>query len=177
MAYGQRYEIKANAIYSLFGQAVASKLKYPHIRLQTANGSPVTLKLAGSMSKYRGEIMITNGGQYGTPNNVYYGRITTQGVYISTDSVTPDVLDLLARLGDNPAQVAADYGKLTGNCCFCGLKLDDARSTAVGYGPVCAKHFGLAWGKSHGWNERPRDEKFWGDDLTPDATTVMAVRS
>ena len=31
-------------------------------------------------------------------------------------------------------------------CCFCNRALEDERSTAVGYGPICAGHFGLAWG-------------------------------
>ncbi len=28
-------------------------------------------------------------------------------------------------------------------------ELTDQQSTEVGYGPVCAKHYGLKWGKKH----------------------------
>ena len=53
----------------------------------------------------------------------------------------------LKAFAADPETVAAQYGSLTGNCCFCGRKLTDDRSTNVGYGPVCADKFGLNWGK------------------------------
>jgi hypothetical protein len=37
---------------------------------------------------------------------------------------------------------AQAFGKLHGFCCNCGIDLDDDRSLAVGYGPVCAGHNG-----------------------------------
>lgn len=46
----------------------------------------------------------------------------------------------------DPEGTAAAYGHLTGACCFCRRALSDERSVSVGYGPVCADHFGLAWG-------------------------------
>lgn len=42
---------------------------------------------------------------------------------------------------------AALHGKMTGKCCFCNSPLIDQKSTDVGYGPVCAKHYGLPHGK------------------------------
>ena len=53
----------------------------------------------------------------------------------------------LREFADDPARVAGEHGRLTGNCCFCHHTLEDARSTAVGYGPVCASHYGLPWGE------------------------------
>ena len=47
----------------------------------------------------------------------------------------------------DPVKVAADFGKLNYNCCFCSKGLDDQQSLDVGYGPVCAKHYNLPWGK------------------------------
>ncbi len=47
----------------------------------------------------------------------------------------------------DPAPMAAAHGIKTGRCCFCDIALDTPESKAVGYGPVCAKNFGLAWGK------------------------------
>ena len=44
--------------------------------------------------------------------------------------------------------MARSHGHRTGYCCFCGqLLTDEERSVAFGYGPVCAKHWGLPWGK------------------------------
>lgn len=37
---------------------------------------------------------------------------------------------------------AQAFGRLHGFCCNCAKDLDDDRSLAVGYGPVCAGHFG-----------------------------------
>jgi hypothetical protein len=105
---------------------------------------PVVLNRAGDKSKYTGQIMVTDGQPFGM--NKYFGRIDQSGVFHATDSATVAVSELLRRLGENPAEVASEYGRLTGNCCFCSRKLDDARSTAVGYGPVCAEKFGLEWG-------------------------------
>ncbi len=53
--------------------------------------------------------------------------------------------DLSAFKAD-PVAYMAEQGKKEGNCCFCSRDLTDERSTAHGYGPICAKHYGLAWG-------------------------------
>ena len=47
------------------------------------------------------------------------------------------------------AQEAADLGHASHHCAFCGLELTDdgeGRSVEVGYGPICAKKYGLPWG-------------------------------
>ena len=129
-------------IFSLFEYAIAHTLKYPKVRLQTANGRHVCLSRAGSKSKFTGQIMVTDGRPFGA--NTFYGRVTLDGEF-QTYSVNHEVIMLLSRLSDNPALVASEYGRLTGNCSFCDLPLCDARSTAVGYGPICAKHYGLPW--------------------------------
>jgi uncharacterized protein DUF6011 len=130
-------------VFALFEQAISHSLKYPAIRLRDANGSPVVLKRAGDKSKYTGQIMITDGGPFGA--NRYFGRIDKDGVFHATAASNSAVSDILARLSGNPVEVAKECARLTGNCIFCGLPLKDTRSTANGYGPICAKHFGLPW--------------------------------
>src|SRR6266853_2944483 len=135
--------LNASGVFSLFEHAIAHSLKYPKIRLQTSTGQNVVLSRAGDKSKYTGQIQIKDGRPYGA--NTYFGRIDTAGIFhVSTADAS--VSALLARLSDNPAEVASEYGRLTGQCCFCGLAMKDARSTAVGYGPIWADKFGLAWG-------------------------------
>ena len=56
------------------------------------------------------------------------------------------ITDLLTRFAADPAKVASEHGALTGSCCFCNKALKDERSTQVGYGSTCAKHYGLPWG-------------------------------
>ena len=131
-------------ILELFTKA-KTHLKWPKIRLRTEEGHPVVLAVAGNASKYTGQVMVTDGGKFG--QNVYYGRITQEGDYLPTQKSGEAVVKLLERFAVNPAKVAAEYGKLTGNCCFCRLPLTDPKSTSVGYGPICAGHYGLPWGQ------------------------------
>jgi hypothetical protein len=143
MATQSLFQVEAAGVFALFEQAISNALKYPKIRLQTTSGAPVVLSRAGDKSKYTGQVMVTDGRPYGA--NTYYGRVDTNGVFYPTFDA-PAVTDLLARLSRDPAGVASEYGRLTGQCCFCGLSLKDTRSTAVGYGPICAEKFGLPWG-------------------------------
>ena len=119
-------------------------MKFPAIRLTASDGTPVVLKVAGDRAKEPGTVNATDGGSY--PDNRWFGRIALDGAFKPGRACTTDVIDVLVRLGSDPATVAAEHGKLTGSCSFCRQPLSDERSTEVGYGPVCAKHFGLPWG-------------------------------
>ncbi len=141
--YAEKKQLNVAGVFGLFEQAISHSLKYPKIRLQTADQKPVVLNRAGIKSKYNGQIMVTDGGPFGA--NLYFGRIDTLGMFHTTDSASPNVLSLVEKLAQSPVETAKEYGKLTGNCCFCDSKLTDARSTANGYGPICAKHFNLPW--------------------------------
>lgn len=135
-----------SGVYALF-QRAKEHLQHPKIRLQI-NGQEITLYLSGPNSRVPNVVNVTRG-PFGTPNN-WLGRVTADGVWEPSrdvgDAAKP-VTKLLKALGKDPEAVAAEYGKLMGRCCFCGRGLDDARSTEVGYGPVCAKNYGLNWGK------------------------------
>ncbi len=133
-----------SGINKLFETATQNKLKWPKIHLNTLQGNPVMLYRAGARSKYNGQLMVTDGQRFGS--NIYYGRIEENGTWHPAHASTKEVEQLLEQLAADPTATAAKYGKLTGNCCFCHKKLEDQRSTDVGYGPVCAKKFGLAWG-------------------------------
>lgn len=138
--------IAFEGIAALFDRA-AGHLKYPKIHLQTPSGQPVVLARAGERSKAPGSITVTDGGSYG--NNRYYGRIQKDGVYEQSFRTFPEsgeVIEVLKSLAEDPVKVASAHGHLTGNCCFCNSALTDDRSTQVGYGPVCAKNYGLPWG-------------------------------
>lgn len=123
-------------------------LKYPKLTLQLANGMPVVVYLSGPRSKYPDTVNLkVTEEPYLTE---WYGRILDNGEWHKPYSSNPEIVGelrtLLERLGNKPAEVAAEYGKLTGNCCFCHRPLTDERSTDVGYGPVCAQHYHLPWG-------------------------------
>lgn len=129
-------------LYSLFQFAVSQNLKYPKIRLQFENDT-IVVKLAGSKSRYEGQLMVTNDAGFGAPDNKYFGRVDVNGAIVAGRDLTAGVEALLEEFAANPVEVAQRYGKLTGNCMFCDKKLDDPTSAAVGYGPVCARKWNL----------------------------------
>lgn len=132
-------------VIALFGRA-AQYLKYPKVRL-LCNGTPIILSVAGERSKAPGTINITGEGAF--PNRAWYGRIDpANGQWEPARAAEGDfgsaLKTVLTELATDPARVAAMYGKLTGNCCFCQRELTDARSVTAGYGPVCADHYCLS---------------------------------
>jgi hypothetical protein len=137
-------------IIALFERAKAH-LKFPKVRLALADGSPVVLNRAGERAKVPGSIGVSNGvpmyDAYGgrNANSRWYGRINVDGSFEQAGACTPEVLALLKRLAAEPEKVGSEYGKLTGNCCFCCQALTDERSTSVGYGKTCAGHWGLPY--------------------------------
>jgi hypothetical protein len=122
----------------------AQKLKRIKVKIQDTTGQSVVFNRAGANSKYAGQIMITDGKPFG--ENKFFGRIDTTGEFFATRLATQQICEAVKEFSDDPAGSAAKYGRLTGGCSFCKQGLTDKRSLAVGYGPVCAKNFGLAWG-------------------------------
>jgi Family of unknown function (DUF6011) len=125
-------------------RVAGSRLKFPKIRMVTEAGEKLVVSVAGARSKYAGHVMLTDGGPFGA--NRYYGRIDLDGKVHDGRDMTATIMQLLRTFADNPAGVAAAYGKRTGACCFCSRELETRESLAVGYGPTCAEHYGLPWG-------------------------------
>lgn len=130
-------------IQDLFDTA-SQRLKRVKIKTQDATGQAVVFNRAGPNSKYAGQIMITDGQPFG--QNKFFGRIDTTGEFFATRAATQQVCEAVEEFSNDPAGAAGRYGRLTGGCSFCNHGLKDDRSLAVGYGPVCARNFGLKWG-------------------------------
>lgn len=134
-------------VITLFKKA-SEHLQFPKIRLALEDGRPIALSVAGSQARRPGTVNVTDGAPYRSA--IWYGRVTPSGEWEKSERVTADteiaLAALLANLSADPAGVAARFGKLTGNCCFCNMPLSDERSLVVGYGPVCATNYGLQWG-------------------------------
>jgi hypothetical protein len=126
----------------------------------------VKLYIAGQRSKYAGQVMVvenhpdrvTQHGVPGVARQRWLGHIDTDGTYHPSrqigafrmegcQSELEALVGLLQRFVDNPAEVAGEQGRFMGACCFCGQQLTDERSIGVGYGPTCAEHYCLPWGK------------------------------
>jgi hypothetical protein len=128
-----------SGVMNLFSTARAH-LKHPKITLQVG-AQPLALSLAGPNSKAPGTVNVTDGGRFGS--NQWFGRVSPNGSWEKSRQATPQVEAFLLEFSKAPAAVAKKYGRLTGRCCFCNKALTDAKSTAAGFGPVCADHFGL----------------------------------
>jgi hypothetical protein len=129
------------AVAALLHKAGES-LKRPRVIIMVDQFQGLKLSLAGNRSKVPGSVnVITFAG------DTWLGRVTPSGEWHGKP-LTGWALELLQRFAADPAGVAAASGKLAGSCSFCHRPLDDERSTEVGYGPVCAKRYGLPWGKA-----------------------------
>lgn len=134
-----------SGIKSLFDTA-QKHLKRPAVVLRLmAQGVDVRVKPCGPRSRYPGSCHVTKAGTEFGEDGAYFGRITPEGAYIEKEP-NQGLVELLKAFAADPAKIAADHGKLTGLCCFCNRALSDERSTAVGYGPICAGHYNLPWG-------------------------------
>jgi len=139
-------------LIAVFDTASAHK-KYPKLTFEFEDGRVVVLRKAGPRSKYAGSINVTDDGKY--PDNLWYGRINPDGTFtarrVRTGGGDEEVLEFLRRFAKNPAEMAIEYGKRSGRCCFCGKALKHGE---LGYGPVCAKNWGLPWTRTAAADDR-----------------------
>lgn len=126
-----------------------NKAKYPAIRF-LAGGREFKLTKASERARFPGSLNVVelHGGA-----KVWLGRIQLDGRLELVPSAECGIVDSIRTLATDPEGAAREYGRKTGHCCFCYLPLEDARSLLMGYGPICAKNYHLAWG------ERPVEER------------------
>jgi hypothetical protein len=134
-------------INALFENA-KQHLKNPKNTL-LVNGKVIRLA-PGKKEAYAQQIFIDNGENRWSGLQEKYGRIDAEGNFYKTGICPEGMAEYLVKFAANPAEEAANYGKLTGNCCFCTRPLKDERSTEVGYGKTCSTHYNLHWGKKRG---------------------------
>jgi len=96
-----------------------------------------------------------------------FGIIDITSGDFTYNGLCPDWVVLFTRkVAEDPEAAAVENGFLTGACCFCRIGLHDHRSTAVGYGPICAKHYNLPW-----------SQETYRQRLALRVTKMQAVRS
>jgi hypothetical protein len=130
------------AVFNMFLTA-QKHLKYPKVQLDSPVGR-VKLSIASKNAKFPGSISIVTGRQG------FVGRIHTDGridINRQGESIKTEITDFLVEFSQDPVKMSVEQGKLHSRCCFCALPLKTQESLAVGYGDVCAKHWGLPWGK------------------------------
>ena len=131
------------SVFALFATA-REHLKFPAIVLNVPGVGDVRINVAGARARVPGSLNVVE-----MTGRTWYGRVHSDGQFEKAMRNEPPaaVTETLQRFAADPAGVAAEHGHLTGRCCFCGLALTDERSTAVGYGPICAQHWHLPWGR------------------------------
>ena len=124
-------------VRALFEAAYKAGLKFPKVWI----APHLTLKPAGPRSAHPGTIQVMGDGF-----DEWFGRIELDGSLTAGRDMPADAPRILREWAADPAKAASAFGHLTGHCAFCAKELTDPRSVAVGYGPVCADNYGLAWG-------------------------------
>jgi Family of unknown function (DUF6011) len=124
-------------ITEMFDKA-AEQLKRPRVVFASDAGE-FLVRRAGDESRNPGHLYVILGGEYA-------GKIDPKGRFFAARECPAGVVQSLTAFNENPQKAATAYGQETGNCCFCARELTDPRSVTVGYGPICAGHFGLPWG-------------------------------
>lgn len=130
-------------VMALFDRARQHK-KYPSTGLELADGRVIKVNLAGEHARVPGSLTVCMGQDW-------IGRVHRDGRYEPVKNghaMVCEVTTALKRFAADPATVAAEFGRKYKFCCFCDAPLDDDRSKAAGYGPICARNFGLPWGNN-----------------------------
>ena len=136
---GQPATINVAPLFDMMATAQAA-LKRPSIRLQATDGSVWAVRPAGATSANAGQLYLYNG-----ETKAYAGKISPQGeLRCSREVANPgQVTEAVTGFCKDPQGAAKAYGFSTKTCCFCAKALSDAFSVENGYGPICAKRFGL----------------------------------
>jgi hypothetical protein len=107
------------------------------------------INVAGDRAKHPGTLTVVDAARdEESGDRDWFGRILLDGAFQASQdgAAVPGLAKRLVEFAADPARVAGEDGRLHGRCCFCRQALTDERSTAVGYGKTCARHFGLPWG-------------------------------
>jgi hypothetical protein len=110
-------------------------LKFPKLRFLAPNKQEICLSVAGEKSKYPGSVQVKLAGEW-------VGRVNADGTY-TYKLANLGLVEALREIAKDPAAAAKLYAQLFGNCSFCGKQLTDAGSVELGYGAICARHYGL----------------------------------
>lgn len=81
----------------------------------------------------------------------YIGKITATGEVRTIVVIATPIREQLKAFVIGGLDYLDAVGKATGQCCYCGLELTDPDSVGRGYGPVCAKKYGLDHPNRHGF--------------------------
>tara|TARA_R110002110_G_scaffold246492_1_gene462966 strand:+ start:1579 stop:2334 length:756 start_codon:yes stop_codon:yes gene_type:complete len=136
----ERYQL--NGIFDFF-DAASENLSTPKVNFEMDDGGMLKISRAGARSKHHGKIFLTNGEEWGSSERKFYGSIDLTGLFSPSSSMNKGIEDLIKRFDKDPKGVAKAIGLQSGNCAYCQRALTTDKSREAGYGPGCAKNYGL----------------------------------
>lgn len=99
----------------------------PHVKVSEA---PITGRNSGSL-------------YLKSEHGDYLGKITPRGELRAVATIPQEAKEELRQFAIEGHSYLASIGRMSGNCCYCGRDLTDTESVTLGYGPICARHYGL----------------------------------
>lgn len=122
--------VDVGRIIESFERARSRGIEKPTMRLDVFK-----FKFAGTTGSNPGAIYVTEG-------ELYLGKITG-GKFVKSRECTADQAARIVAAASDPEKSAEAYGRLTGRCSICALKLTAAESIERTIGPICfEKYFG-----------------------------------
>ena len=131
--------ISFDSLVAKFKVARSNGLKRPKLTFTDAVLGTIVLSLAGDNSTNPNHIYIKT-------NGIYSGKVSPEGRFSPSRDCSDAVKSYLKTLNGDVAAIGAQYGRETGNCCFCAREITTDESMSVGYGPICASKWQLPWG-------------------------------
>ena len=125
--------LNLKSIVDFLMAARARGLKSPRLRVLAPDGRSEMRVSITKQGMAPGSLAVVIAG-------AYVGAVRPDGAVVR---LTDEVQRTLLAVAENPVNAAREYAALMGLCSFCGLPLTDAGSVEVGYGPICAKKWGL----------------------------------
>lgn len=128
--------IDVRAIAAFIQGAKDRGLKFPKLRVLDPTGTVESLMFITTRGSAPGSIAVKVGGRF-------VGTVTPTGEGRGAFGADATLRNWISVVNSAPLAAAKMFAAIKCNCSFCGLPLTDAGSVEVGYGPVCAKHWGL----------------------------------
>jgi hypothetical protein len=138
------------AVLALF-DAGARTLTRMQIHLMTDEGQRVLVRSNRRKGESNDVLYVHNHHAEKNDRRAHFGHINKVSALWNHTPATPEtVKEVMEIFKADPVGTVSEMGRKSGVCCFCSLPLTDERSTAHGYGPVCAKNYALQWGTRSG---------------------------
>lgn len=135
-----------NPIHVAF-QIAGEHLQCPKVRLVTEEGRFVQLNFYPETKTIK--VMVD--GWQGHGYRKFAGVIENDMIKpYDRERLSDDVRMAIETLANDPIGAAKAFAAKLGCCMYCGNRLSDDESKRRGYGPTCASHYNLPWGKKAG---------------------------